>query len=99
MHRALLMADTDTVRTPLGAAPVDSGADLGIDNFQHAKADAERMGLAIDKVPSPIQLRSDLEAMMATPVDRLRSFGTRMVSRRQNHWTFFAQGHRAARIR
>jgi len=39
-----------------------------------SKVDAERMGLAIDKVPSPIQLRSDLEAMIATPVDRLRSF-------------------------
>jgi RimJ/RimL family protein N-acetyltransferase len=39
-----------------------------------SKADAERMGLAIDKVPSPVQLRSDLEAMMATPIDRLRSF-------------------------
>jgi RimJ/RimL family protein N-acetyltransferase len=39
-----------------------------------SKADAERMGLAIDKVPSPIQLRSDLEAMIATPVDRLGSF-------------------------
>lgn len=39
-----------------------------------SKADAERMGLAIDKVPSPAQLRSDLETMIATPVDRLRSF-------------------------
>ena len=39
-----------------------------------SKADAERMGLAIDKVPSPTQLCSDLEAMIATPVDRLRSF-------------------------
>jgi RimJ/RimL family protein N-acetyltransferase len=39
-----------------------------------SKADAERMGLAIDKVPSPIQMRSDLEAMIATPVDRLQSF-------------------------
>src|SRR5215467_6850344 len=39
-----------------------------------SQADAERMGLAIDKVPSPAQLRSDLEAMIATPVDRLRSF-------------------------
>src|SRR5215467_9945535 len=39
-----------------------------------SKADAERMGLAIDRVPSPAQLRSDLEAMIATPVDRLRSF-------------------------
>ena len=39
-----------------------------------SKADAERMGLAIDKVPSPIQLRSDLEAMIAAPLDRLRSF-------------------------
>jgi RimJ/RimL family protein N-acetyltransferase len=39
-----------------------------------SQADAERMGLAIDKVPSPAQLRSDLEAMIATPFDRLRSF-------------------------
>src|SRR5262245_37412384 len=39
-----------------------------------SQADAERMGLAIDKVPSPAQLRSDLEAMIATPVDLLRSF-------------------------
>src|SRR4029079_3470516 len=39
-----------------------------------SKADTERMGLAIDKVPSPTQLRSDLEVMIATPVDRLRSF-------------------------
>ena len=39
-----------------------------------SKADAERMGLAIDRVPSPAQLRSDLEAMIATPVNGLRSF-------------------------
>lgn len=39
-----------------------------------SKADAERMGLAIDRVPSVTRLRSDLEAMIATPVDRLRSF-------------------------
>ena len=39
-----------------------------------SKADAERMGLAIDRVPSPAQLRSDLEVMIAAPVDRLRSF-------------------------
>ena len=39
-----------------------------------SQADAERMGLAIDKVPSPAQLRSDLEAMLATPLDRLGSF-------------------------
>jgi RimJ/RimL family protein N-acetyltransferase len=39
-----------------------------------SQADAERMGLAIDKVPSPAQLRCDLEAMIATPVDLLRSF-------------------------
>src|SRR5262245_21022318 len=41
---------------------------------QVSKVDAERMGLAIDKVPSPAQLRSGLEAMIATPVDRQRSF-------------------------
>jgi RimJ/RimL family protein N-acetyltransferase len=39
-----------------------------------SKADAERMGLAIDRVPSATRLHSDLEAMIATPVDRLRSF-------------------------
>jgi hypothetical protein len=39
-----------------------------------SKADAERMGLAIDRVPSAIRLRSDLEAMIAAPLDRLRSF-------------------------
>jgi RimJ/RimL family protein N-acetyltransferase len=39
-----------------------------------SKADAERMGLAIDQVPSAAQLRSGLEKMIATPVDRLRSF-------------------------
>ena len=39
-----------------------------------SKADADRMGLAIDKVPSVTHMRSDLEAMIATPVDRLRSF-------------------------
>jgi RimJ/RimL family protein N-acetyltransferase len=38
------------------------------------KADAERMGLAIDRVPPAAQMRSDLEGMIASPVDRLRSF-------------------------
>ncbi len=41
---------------------------------QPSKADAERMGLAIDRVPSATRLRSDLEVMIATPLDRLRSF-------------------------
>jgi RimJ/RimL family protein N-acetyltransferase len=41
---------------------------------QPSKADAERMGLAIDRVPSAIRLRSDLEAMITAPLDRLRSF-------------------------
>ena len=39
-----------------------------------SKADAERMGMAIERVPSAAQLRSDLEAMIAAPPDRLRSF-------------------------
>ena len=38
------------------------------------KADAERMGLAIDRVPSAARMRSDLEVMMATPLDQLRTF-------------------------
>src|SRR5215510_6755138 len=41
---------------------------------QPSKVDAERMGLAIDRVPSAVQLRSDLEAMIAAPLDRVRSF-------------------------
>jgi RimJ/RimL family protein N-acetyltransferase len=41
---------------------------------QPSKADAERMGLAVDRVPSATRLRSDLEAMIATPLDRLCSF-------------------------
>ena len=39
-----------------------------------SKDEAERMGLAIDRVPSAIRLRSDLEAMVAASLDRLRSF-------------------------
>src|SRR5438093_11127664 len=39
-----------------------------------SKADAERMGLAIDRLASATQLRSDLETMIPTPLDRLRSF-------------------------
>jgi RimJ/RimL family protein N-acetyltransferase len=39
-----------------------------------SKADAERMGLAIDRVPSATRLRSDLEAMIAAPLGRFRSF-------------------------
>jgi RimJ/RimL family protein N-acetyltransferase len=39
-----------------------------------SKVDAERMGLAIDRVPSATRLRSDLEAMIAAPPDRIRSF-------------------------
>ena len=39
-----------------------------------SKADAERMGLAIDRVPSPTGLRAEVEAMMAAPLDRLSSF-------------------------
>jgi len=38
------------------------------------KVDAERMGLAVDRVPSAAHLRFDLEAMITTPVDQLRSF-------------------------
>jgi len=39
-----------------------------------SKADAERMGLAIDRVPSPARMRSDLEKMIAAPLAQLRSF-------------------------
>src|ERR1700758_80977 len=39
-----------------------------------SKADAERMGLAIDRVPSATRLRSELEAIITAPLDRLRTF-------------------------
>jgi RimJ/RimL family protein N-acetyltransferase len=39
-----------------------------------SKADAERMGLAIDRVPPATRMRSDLEAMIAAPLNQLRSF-------------------------
>ena len=39
-----------------------------------SKADAERMGLAIDRVPSATRLRSELEAMITAPLGQLRSF-------------------------
>jgi RimJ/RimL family protein N-acetyltransferase len=41
---------------------------------QPSKADAERMGLDLNRVPSAAELRSDLEAMIAAPIDRLSSF-------------------------
>jgi len=39
-----------------------------------SRADAERMGLAIDRVPSATRMRSELDTMMAAPPDQLRSF-------------------------
>jgi RimJ/RimL family protein N-acetyltransferase len=39
-----------------------------------SRADAERMGLDINRVPPANRLRSDLEAMVAAPLDRLSSF-------------------------
>ena len=38
------------------------------------RADAERMGLAVDRVPSAADLGSNLKAILATPVERVRSF-------------------------
>jgi RimJ/RimL family protein N-acetyltransferase len=39
-----------------------------------SKADAERMGLDIHRVPSATQLRADLNVMIGAPPDRLSSF-------------------------
>ena len=39
-----------------------------------SKADAERMGLDTNRVPSAVQLRSDLNAMIDASPDRLSSF-------------------------
>ena len=37
-------------------------------------ADVERMGVAIDRMPSPAKMRVGLQAMLATPADRANSF-------------------------
>ena len=37
-------------------------------------ADIERMGVAIERMPSPAKMRSDLEIMLSTPQDRAGSF-------------------------
>jgi len=39
-----------------------------------SQAEIERLGVAIDRVPSATQMRSDLEAMLAAPNDGMRSF-------------------------
>lgn len=39
-----------------------------------SQAEIERLGIAIDRVPSAARMRSDLEAMLAAPNDGVRSF-------------------------
>ena len=39
-----------------------------------SQAEIERLGIAIDRVPSAARMRSDLEAMLAAPYDDVRSF-------------------------
>jgi [ribosomal protein S5]-alanine N-acetyltransferase len=39
-----------------------------------SQAEIERLGVAIDRLPSAAQMRSDLEAMLAAPDDGVRSF-------------------------
>jgi RimJ/RimL family protein N-acetyltransferase len=39
-----------------------------------SQPEIERLGVAIDRVPSATQMRSDLEAMLAAPNDGMRSF-------------------------
>jgi RimJ/RimL family protein N-acetyltransferase len=41
---------------------------------QMPAADAERIGLAVERLPSPEEMRADLAASLATPVNRARSF-------------------------
>jgi RimJ/RimL family protein N-acetyltransferase len=42
--------------------------------FGLSQAEIERLGVAIDRVPSAAQMRSDLEAMITAPDDGVRSF-------------------------
>jgi RimJ/RimL family protein N-acetyltransferase len=76
MHGAMRMRPNHEQNAQLIVRPLASeDVDGYIAYFTRpSKADAERMGLAIDRVPSAIRLRSDLEAMIAAPLDRLRSF-------------------------
>ncbi len=39
-----------------------------------SQAEIERLGVAIDRLPSAAQMRSDLEAMLVTPGDGVRTF-------------------------
>jgi len=39
-----------------------------------SQAEIERLGVAIDRVPSAARMRSDLEAMLIAPDDQVRSF-------------------------
>jgi RimJ/RimL family protein N-acetyltransferase len=41
---------------------------------QMPAADAERIGLAVDRLPPPGQMRADLTASLTEPIDRVRSF-------------------------
>jgi RimJ/RimL family protein N-acetyltransferase len=39
-----------------------------------SQAEIERMGVAVDRLPSAVQMRSELKAMISMPDDRARSF-------------------------
>jgi RimJ/RimL family protein N-acetyltransferase len=41
---------------------------------QMPKTDSERIGLAVDRLPSPEKMHADLAASLAGPIDRARSF-------------------------
>jgi RimJ/RimL family protein N-acetyltransferase len=42
--------------------------------FGLSQVEIERLGVAIDRLPSAARMRSDLEAMLAAPADGMRSF-------------------------
>lgn len=56
---------------PLAAEDFDSFINywLGL-----SQAEIDRLGIAIDRLPSAARMRSDLEAMLAAPDDSVRSF-------------------------
>src|SRR5947209_16104026 len=56
---------------PLAAEDVD-----GFINYWRglSKAEIERLGIAIDRLPSAARMRCDLEAMLVAPDDGVRSF-------------------------
>src|SRR5713101_1390965 len=63
-----------------------------------SQAEIERLGVAIDRVPSAARMRSDLEAMLIAPDDEVRSFVLAWCINGEAIRPFITQRHRAGRL-